>query len=99
MTDSKKGQIEVVDLTMAYGQTVIQHDLSFTVNRGDIFVIMGGSGCGKSTLLKHMLGLMTPVRGDILYGGASFFQADEHEQGAMRQRWGITINRGGCLVR
>ena len=49
MTDSKKGQIEVVDLTMAYGQTVIQHDLSFTINRGDIFVIMGGSGCGKSS--------------------------------------------------
>jgi len=97
MTDSKKGQIEVVDLTMAYGQTVIQHDLSFTINRGDIFVIMGGSGCGKSTLLKHMLGLITPVRGDILYGGASFFQSDEHEQGAMRQRWGITYQSGGLF--
>ena len=30
------------DLTVAYGPRVIQHDLNFTVNRGDIFVIMGG---------------------------------------------------------
>ena len=43
--------IEVRDLTMAYGDFVIQHDISFTVQRGDIFIIMGGSGCGKSTLL------------------------------------------------
>ena len=48
--------IEVQDLTLAFGSFVIQHDLNFTVQRGDIFVIMGGSGCGKSTLLKHMIG-------------------------------------------
>ena len=38
--------IEVRDLTMAYGDFVIQRDLTFTVNRGDVFIIMGGSGCG-----------------------------------------------------
>ncbi|MEW8470062.1 MAG: ATP-binding cassette domain-containing protein, partial [Candidatus Thiodiazotropha sp.] len=35
---------------MAYGDFVIQRDLSFTIRQGDIFIIMGGSGCGKSTL-------------------------------------------------
>ena len=44
--------ITVTDLTMAYGDFVIQQDLNFTVNHGDIFIIMGGSGCGKSTLLR-----------------------------------------------
>ncbi|MDG2046681.1 MAG: ATP-binding cassette domain-containing protein [Halioglobus sp.] len=97
MTVSAPVQIEVRDLTMTYGQTVIQRDLSFNINHGDIFVIMGGSGCGKSTLLKHMLGLMVPSRGDILYSGASFFQANEAEQGAMRQRWGITYQSGGLF--
>lgn len=89
--------IEIRDLTMAYGSFVIQKDLDFTVNRGDIFVIMGGSGCGKSTLLKHMLGLISPSKGDILYNGKSFTQASAEDQEAMRQRWGITYQSGGLF--
>ena len=46
---AQKPLIEVRNVTMAYGANVIQHDLSFNINQGDIFVIMGGSGCGKST--------------------------------------------------
>lgn len=97
MTDAAPAAIQVRNLTMAYGATVIQRDLDFAVNPGDIFVIMGGSGCGKSTLLKHMLGLIRPDKGDILYGGESFFQASESRQGAMRQRWGITYQSGGLF--
>lgn len=41
-----EAHITIQDLTMAYGDFVIQHDLNFTVQRGDIFIIMGGSGCG-----------------------------------------------------
>jgi len=99
MTNSieQKSHIEVRGVTMAYDSFVIQRDLNFTINNGDIFVIMGGSGCGKSTLLKHMLGLIRPSRGDILYNGTSFFQSSEGEQGAMRQRWGISYQSGGLF--
>ena len=38
--------IEVRDLTMAYGDFVVQRSLEFTVHKGDIFVVMGGNGCG-----------------------------------------------------
>jgi phospholipid/cholesterol/gamma-HCH transport system ATP-binding protein len=89
--------ISVSDLTMAYGSFVIQRDLTFEVRRGDIFVIMGGSGCGKSTLLKHMLGLMTPARGDIAYNGQSFVKASDAEREATRRRWGITYQTGGLF--
>jgi len=89
--------ISVRGLTMAYGARVIQHDLSFDVRRGDIFVIMGGSGCGKSTLLKHMLGLIPPAAGDILYNGESFVRAQPSEQEAMRRCWGITYQSGGLF--
>ncbi|RLA48711.1 MAG: polyamine ABC transporter ATP-binding protein, partial [Gammaproteobacteria bacterium] len=85
------------DLTMAYGSFVIQRDLTFDINRGDIFVIMGGSGCGKSTLLKHMLGLIAPSTGDILYNGSSFTRASAGEQEVMRQGWGITYQSGGLF--
>lgn len=94
---SQQSYIEIRDITMAFGSSVIQRDLNFTINQGDIFVIMGGSGCGKSTLLKHMLGLIPPSRGDILYSGASFFQASAAQQGALRQRWGITYQSGGLF--
>ncbi len=89
--------IQIRGLTMAYGPLLIQRDLDFDINRGDIFVIMGGSGCGKSTLLKHMLGLLQPSRGDILYNGDSFFDASAKQQDKMRQRWGITYQSGGLF--
>jgi phospholipid/cholesterol/gamma-HCH transport system ATP-binding protein len=66
-------RITIKDLTMAYGSFVIQHDLNFSIQPGAIFIIMGGSGCGKSTLLRHLIGLMRPATGDILYDGASFW--------------------------
>ena len=48
--------IEVVDLTMGWGDVVLQQNANFEVERGDIFVILGGSGCGKSTLVDTLSG-------------------------------------------
>ncbi|MCP5069306.1 MAG: ATP-binding cassette domain-containing protein, partial [bacterium] len=45
--------ITIRNLTMAYGDVVVQRDLDFTIDHGEVFVVMGGSGCGKSTLLRH----------------------------------------------
>ena len=87
-------RIRVANLTMAYGSFVIQRDLSFTVERGEIFVIMGGSGCGKSTLLNHLVGLRTPAAGDVLYDGESFWHADDTEQARLRQRLGVSFQAG-----
>lgn len=89
--------IEVRGLTMAFGPLVIQQALDFAIHRGDIFVIMGGSGCGKSTLLKHMLGLLEPAAGDILYNGSSFTRADSAQRDVMRRGWGITYQSGGLF--
>jgi len=97
MTTNTAAHIEIRNLTMAYGSFVIQRELNFDVNRGDIFVIMGGSGCGKSTLLKHMLGLISPSKGDILYNGDSFVNASPQQQDAVRQHWGITYQSGGLF--
>src|SRR5262247_4037703 len=87
-------RISVADLTMAYGSFVIQNNLTFTIARGEIFVIMGGSGCGKSTLLNHMVGLLTPAKGDILYDGQSFCHAAEAERDRIRRRLGVSYQAG-----
>jgi len=84
----------VTDLTMAYGSYVIQRDLTFAVRRSEIFVIMGGSGCGKSTLLRHMIGLMAPARGDVLYDGQSFWKAEPDERDRLMRRFGVLYQRG-----
>ena len=44
--------IKTENLCVGYGSKVLLKDANFEVNRGDIFIIMGGSGCGKSSLLK-----------------------------------------------
>ena len=86
--------IEVRDLTMAYGDFLIQRDLSFTIRRGDIFIIMGGSGCGKSTLLRHMVGLKHPAKGDVFYEGVGYWQASEAEREKLTRRFGVLFQRG-----
>ncbi len=49
--------IEVEKLEAWYGRRRVLHGIDFSVNPGEIRVIMGGSGSGKSTLLRHLLGL------------------------------------------
>jgi phospholipid/cholesterol/gamma-HCH transport system ATP-binding protein len=93
-TASEEASIEVRDLDMAYGDRVIQRNLTFTVRRGDIFIIMGGSGCGKSTLLRHLIGLIEPARGEVLYGGQSFWGAAPDERERMTRRFGVLYQSG-----
>jgi len=86
----------VHNLTMAYGSFVLMRELNFTVRRGDIFIIMGGSGCGKSTLLRHLIGLIEPATGDILYGDVNFTRAEPAMRKRILRRFGITY-QGGAL--
>jgi len=91
VTDAR---ITVRDLDMRYGERVIQRDLNFTVRAGEIFVIMGGSGCGKSTLLRHLIGLVHPVRGDVLYDGESFWTAEPEAREGIMRRFGVLYQSG-----
>jgi phospholipid/cholesterol/gamma-HCH transport system ATP-binding protein len=87
--------IVVQGLTMAYGSFVIQRDLTFTVRRGDIFIIMGGSGCGKSTLLRHLIGLMAPAAGEVFIDGENFWAAPPEVQERLKRRFGVLFQSGG----
>jgi phospholipid/cholesterol/gamma-HCH transport system ATP-binding protein len=93
MTDNEP-HINVEDLTMAYGSFVVQRDLTFTINRGDIFIIMGGSGCGKSTLMRHMVGLKEPAKGRVLYDGVSFWDTDPVDREQFMRKIGISYQSG-----
>jgi len=86
--------ITVRDLSVAYGDFVVLQGLNFSIRRREIFVIMGGSGCGKSTLMKVLIGLKAPAEGAVYFGGASFWDADEQQQGRLMQRFGVLYQSG-----
>jgi phospholipid/cholesterol/gamma-HCH transport system ATP-binding protein len=95
--DQPQEHIRISDLTMAYGSFLIQKDLDFVINRGDIFIIMGGSGCGKSTLLKIMIGLKSPARGDVFYDGTSFWTASPEAQEQRKRQFGVLFQSGALF--
>jgi phospholipid/cholesterol/gamma-HCH transport system ATP-binding protein len=86
--------ITVHDLTMAYGSRIVQRDLNFTINRGEVFIVMGGSGCGKSTLLRHLIGLQIPAKGEVYYGDVSFWKATPSDRAAIMKKIGILYQSG-----
>lgn len=89
-----ESKIRVENLTMAYGDFVLQRDLDFDIKSGEVMVIMGGSGCGKSTLLRHMLGLIEPSKGKIHYGDLCFTDASLRQRQSLLRRCGVLYQAG-----
>lgn len=56
-------------LDVAYGHAKVLHDVSLTIEKGQMAFIIGRNGAGKTTLLKSIIGLLKPVKGSILYQG------------------------------
>jgi len=90
-------QIEVQNLTIGYGNYVLMQDMNFTVNKHDIFIIMGGSGCGKSSLLRVLTGLVPPLGGKVLIDGTDFTAADEPARKKIMQKNGILYQSGALF--
>jgi phospholipid/cholesterol/gamma-HCH transport system ATP-binding protein len=96
VSDEGDPQIEVRELTMAFGAEVVQRDLDFRIGRGEIFVIMGDSGCGKSTLMRHMIGLNRPAAGDVFYAGEGLWAAGVARRRELCRRFGV-LYQGSAL--
>ena len=97
MGDNGQSIIEVKDLTVGYGDTVILQDVNFDVRPGEVFAILGGSGCGKSTLLKHMIGLRAPMQGSIVVDGTDIVTAEGDERLAVLKKIGVSYQSGALF--
>lgn len=71
-------------------------DVSFEVQRGEIFFVGGNSGCGKSTLFKHIVGLYTPRGGEIRVAGRDAVGIEGEERREMLRGIGVSY-QGGAL--
>ncbi|WP_027721412.1 ABC transporter ATP-binding protein [Maridesulfovibrio zosterae] len=97
MNRTSENIISVQNLTCAYGDSVIIDNISFGVQQGEIFIILGGSGCGKSTVLKHMIGLYPPANGEILIDGDDIGSAYGEERLAILRRIGVMYQMGALF--
>jgi phospholipid/cholesterol/gamma-HCH transport system ATP-binding protein len=86
--------LKVQDLLMRRGERLIQEQVSFEVEPGTIFAILGTSGCGKSTLLKHLLGLLEPAGGQILYDGTDYWASEDAARLSLRAGFGALFQSG-----
>ncbi len=81
--------IEVRTLSKSFSGTPVLQGVHFTVEDGEILVIIGKSGCGKTVLLKHLIGLIQPDEGEILVDGVAINGTKRSELLKMRKRFGM----------
>ena len=89
--------VEVRNLCAGYGDKIIINDVSFTVKRGTIVCLIGGSGCGKSTVIRTMIGLLTPIAGQVRVFGEDPSALDEDNRNVLLRRLGMMFQNGALL--
>jgi len=88
--------IQVRRLRNGFGDQIVHDGLDLDVRRGEILGVVGGSGTGKSVLMRSIIGLQTPLAGDITVFGEPTIGREETEAVEIRKRWGVLF-QGGAL--
>jgi phospholipid/cholesterol/gamma-HCH transport system ATP-binding protein len=86
--------VQALSLTVSHGEHLVLHDLSFEVERGEVFVILGASGSGKSSLLRDLIGLKPPTVGRVLIEGHDLYEGEEASLQRLRRRFGVMFQAG-----
>lgn len=86
--------VQAIDLTVAHGDQIVQHDINFAIAPAEIFVILGPSGSGKSSLLRDLIGLQRPQQGQVLIEGQDLYEGDETTLRQLRRRFGVLFQAG-----
>lgn len=84
------------NLSKSYGPKPVLDDLSFEVEKGECFVILGRSGCGKSVTLRQLNGLEKPDSGAVFFDGTDIAELSEKDLVPIRQRVAMLF-QGGAL--
>ena len=81
--------IEIIDVHKKFGELEVLKGVNLSVKRGETIVIIGRSGCGKSVLLKHLIGILTPDSGKLLFNDVDISQMKENELIEHRKKFGM----------
>jgi phospholipid/cholesterol/gamma-HCH transport system ATP-binding protein len=88
--------VEVDGLKKSFDTVEVLHGLSFTLDKGETLVVMGGSGSGKTVLLRHIAGLIRPDAGTIRVFDRNIEHLSEEELLPLRRRMGYVF-QGAAL--
>lgn len=86
--------IELEHVDAGYPGKVILKDVSFAVQKGEVFILLGGSGCGKSTVMKHMIGLNPILAGNLKVAGMEWTRKT---RAALFRRIGVMYQSGALF--
>ncbi len=86
--------LELSHLTKRYGQLEALHDLSFTVNPGEIFGFVGANGAGKTTTMRVVLGVLEPDIGSVIWDGSPITFATRRRIGYIPEDRGLYPKMG-----
>jgi phospholipid/cholesterol/gamma-HCH transport system ATP-binding protein len=89
--------IDVQHVATRFGSHVVHSDISFCVQRAEVFALIGGSGSGKSTLLRELILLQRPDAGSVKVLGVDLLNVSESDALALRRRWGVVFQHGGLF--
>jgi phospholipid/cholesterol/gamma-HCH transport system ATP-binding protein len=89
--------LEVRGLVNRFGAQIVHDGLDMTVERGEVFGIVGGSGSGKSVLLRSILGLQRPKAGDVLLMGRKLNELSLDELKQVKAGYGVTFQQGALF--
>ncbi|MDX2346856.1 MAG: ATP-binding cassette domain-containing protein [Legionella sp.] len=79
------------------GDQWVHTDVNFSVNKGEVFAIIGGSGSGKTTVLRSILMLLKPTAGEIRVFDQVIHTLNEHEAQALCRRWGVLFQHSALF--
>ncbi len=89
--------IEFRDVSHSIDGTPILRHISFAVEHGEVFGVMGMSGAGKSTVLRVMMGLVKPTCGEVLIGGRDIVGMRERELNDVRRKMGMCFQNAALF--
>jgi phospholipid/cholesterol/gamma-HCH transport system ATP-binding protein len=90
--------VEVRGLVNRFGAQTVHDGLDMTVERGEVFGIVGGSGSGKSVLLRSILGLQRPQAGEVRLQGRVLNQLSAAELRGIKASYGVTFQQGALFT-
>ena len=89
--------LEIRALEKSFGSQKVLKGIDLDVQRGETLVILGGSGCGKSVLMKHLIGLLQPDTGSVIFQGKDLAKLKERELTFARRRISMMFQSGALF--